>query len=40
MGSGASYAITATLRHTRDVISNYAPQQWRFAFAHMQDAVC
>ncbi len=35
MASGASYAIAATLRHTRDVISNYAPQQWRFAFAHM-----
>ena len=35
MASGASYTIAATLRHTRDVISNYAPQQWRFAFAHM-----
>ena len=35
MASGAPYAIAATLRHTRDVISNYAPRQWRFAFAHM-----
>ena len=35
MASGAPDAIAATLRHTRDVISNYAPQQWRFAFAHM-----
>ena len=35
MASGAPDAIAATLRHTRDVISNYAPRQWRFAFAHM-----
>ena len=34
MASGAPDAIAATLRHTRDVISNYAPQQWRVAFAH------